>query len=301
MYNIHLNIIMKSACYFCGCAKDCAVFIPKVFANIHKLGKIFDEYSICIYFDTTEIKNDLTHRALIIEKINANKNGIKMEIIKNNEPISDVRTQNIAKGRNKLVEYVERENVTNNWKYFIMIDMDDVNAINVNTEVLKKYISSLPDEKCEREWEWDALSFNRENYYDLWALSIEPFVYSIWHWRPNPRVLLPIIRNYIITKLNELKSKDTNELLPCISAFNGCAIYKCDTFNKIRYNWHIKSTIFPTVMTDLQSTLCNPQVITDYSPNPTVNDSDCEHRSFHFSAIKNRNAKIMISPLCLFE
>jgi hypothetical protein len=290
---------MKSACYFCGCAKDCAVFIPKVFENIHKLGKVFDEYSICIYLDTTEIKNDPTHRTLIIEKINANKRGIKMEIIKNNGNISYVRTQNIAKGRNLLVEYVERENVTNNWKYFIMIDMDDVNSINVNPEVLKKYISSQPEDKSE--WGWDALSFNRTDYYDLWALSIQPFVYSIWHWRPNPRVIIPLLRNYIIQKLNDLKSKDTNELLPCISAFNGCAIYKCDTFKGIRYNWHIKSTIFPREMLDLQSSVCNTQLITDYSPNPTVNDSDCEHRSFHYSAIKNRNAKIMISPLCLFE
>lgn len=284
-----------NACYFCGCAKDCAVFIPKVFENIHKMGKVFDEYSICIYFDTTETRNDQTLRALIIEKINANKNGIKMEIIKNNLPLSRVRTQNIANGRNALVEYIEKENVTNNWKYFIMIDMDDVNAINVNIDVLKKYVSL--GEEGKSNIEWDALSFNRADYYDLWALSIEPFVYSIWHWRPNPRVLLPILRNYIT---NELKSKSSNELLPCISAFNGCAIYKCDTFNGIRYNWHINSTKFPSEMIFTQCKQCNTELITDFSPNLTVNDSDCEHRSFHYSAIKNKNAKIMISPLCLF-
>ena len=27
---------------------------------------------------------------------------------------------------------------------------------------------------------------------------------------------------------------------------------------------------------------------------------DCEHRFFHFSAVKKHNARIMISPLCLF-
>jgi len=288
-----------NSCYFCGCAKDCARYIPKVFENIHKMGKVFDEYSICIYFDTSETKNDSTLRSLIIEKINANKSGIKMEIIKNDAPVTRVRTQNIAKGRNTLVEYVEKENVTKKWKYFIMIDMDDVNSINVKPDVLKKYI--YPQISEEGNIEWDALSFNRADYYDLWALSIEPFVYSIWHWRPNPRVLLPILRNYIITKLNELKSKGTNELLPCISAFNGCAIYKCETFNGIRYNWHINSTKFPSEMIFTQCKQCTTELITDYSPNPTVNDSDCEHRSFHYSAIKNRNAKIMISPLCLFE
>ena len=290
---------MKSACYFCGCAKDCAQYIPKVVENIHKLGEVFDEYSICIYFDTTEIKNDPTLRALIIEKINANKRGIKMEIIKNNLPLTKVRTQNIAKGRNILIEYVEEVNIINNWKYFIMIDMDNVNAIKVNPEVLKMYLSSPEDNNCEIEW--DSLSFNRTDYYDLWALSIEPFVYSIWHWSPNPRALLPILSKYIITRLNEIKKKGTNELLPCISAFNGCAIYKCDSFKGIRYKWHIDSIKFPSEMIYRQCNISNGQLITTYSPNPTVNDSDCEHRSFHYSAIKNRNAKIMISPLCVFE
>ena len=28
---------------------------------------------------------------------------------------------------------------------------------------------------------------------------------------------------------------------------------------------------------------------------------DCEHRSFHFQAIRENNAQIRISPLCLFE
>jgi len=284
-----------NSCYICGCAKDCARYIPKVFENIHKLGKIFDTYSICIYFDATELKNDPTLRALIIEKINANKHGISMEIIKNDAPRSRVRTQNIAKGRNTLIEYVEKENIINEWKYFIMIDMDDVNAINVNPDILKMYVSS------ESIHQWDSLSFNRADYYDLWALSIEPYVYSVWHWLPNPRTLLPIIRNYIITKLNELKSKGNNELLSCISAFNGCAIYKCETFKGIRYEWHINSTNFPSTMIDTQCKLFKSQNITNYSSNPTVNDSDCEHRSFHYSAIKKRNAKIMISPLCLFE
>jgi hypothetical protein len=30
------------------------------------------------------------------------------------------------------------------------------------------------------------------------------------------------------------------------------------------------------------------------------NIEDCEHRFFHFSAVKKHNARIMISPLCLF-
>ena len=35
-------------------------------------------------------------------------------------------------------------------------------------------------------------------------------------------------------------------------------------------------------------------------PNEIYANEDCEHRFFHFSAVKKHNAKIMISPICLF-
>ena len=51
-----------------------------------------------------------------------------------------------------------------------MIDCDDVCASAMNLTAFTKNI---------KRKDWDALSFNTRNYYDLWALSIYPLVNSL--------------------------------------------------------------------------------------------------------------------------
>jgi hypothetical protein len=38
-------------CCFCGPIKNCAPYLKKVLENIEKLGSLFDDYRIVLYYD----------------------------------------------------------------------------------------------------------------------------------------------------------------------------------------------------------------------------------------------------------
>ena len=41
-------------CCFCGPVRNCGPYLNKIFENIEKLGTLFDEYQIVIYYDNSE-------------------------------------------------------------------------------------------------------------------------------------------------------------------------------------------------------------------------------------------------------
>ena len=40
-------------CCFCGPVKNCGQYLKKVFDNIERLGSLFQDYKIVIYYDTS--------------------------------------------------------------------------------------------------------------------------------------------------------------------------------------------------------------------------------------------------------
>ena len=38
-------------CCICGPVKNCGPYLPKVFENIEKMGSLFDDYKIVVYYD----------------------------------------------------------------------------------------------------------------------------------------------------------------------------------------------------------------------------------------------------------
>ena len=46
-------------CVICGPVRNCEVFLDKVFANIEKIGALFNDYEILIYYDPSK-DNTLT-------------------------------------------------------------------------------------------------------------------------------------------------------------------------------------------------------------------------------------------------
>jgi hypothetical protein len=216
------------------------------------------------------------------------KKTFPLEIIKNQKPLSKwSRVVNISNARNSLLEYIRHDN-NDTYEYFIMIDMDDINAGKCNPPVLQKYL--------QMKDKWDALSFNRQFYYDIWALSIEPFFVSCWHWADdkhpfeNPEVT-QMMHQYITKKL-----KETNGLVECISAFNGFAIYKKSKFIDSNYEPDVRKTlsIMPPAWIEQTSRVLNRRMYINWL-------EDCEHRHFHIKAVINNRAKIRIAPEILFE
>jgi hypothetical protein len=174
------------------------------------------------------------------------------------------------------------------YEYFIMIDMDDINAGSLHTEVLQKYL--------QMQDQWDSLSFNRRFYYDIWALSIDPFFVSCWHWADdkrqfeNPEVT-QLMHHYITVKL-----KESTGLVECLSAFNGFAIYKKDKFIKSHYEPDIRTTLalMPKVWIEQTSKILQRKIYTNWL-------EDCEHRYFHMKAVLEGGTKIRIAREILFE
>ena len=272
--------------YICGCVKNCGEYLEKVFANIDKIIPLFSNYKILMAHDSS-IDNTLD-----ILKIKKTRYNMTIINVSENNYINDytMRSKRISNARNELIKHIYSEN-NSDFKYFIMMDMDDVCSGNMNVDTLKKYV--------DNDSEWDSLSFNRPNYFDIWALSIEPYYLSCWHF-PGDFAIVNKMKQYVIEKLSRLKS---TELLECVSAFNGFAIYKKDKFAGCQYEWQVHSN-FDLVSkedVDRNEKALGSKFTIDNSYHKIVNPlTDCEHRYFHRSAIEKNDARIRISPLFLF-
>lgn len=271
---------MKKNCCICGTVKNCGPFLDKVFENIIKIGEIFDEYKILIFYDKS------TDRSL--ERLKFWKNKLpNMEYYYNKASLSKFRTHNLAKARNYLVNYVKSHN--NKFPFFIMMDMDDVNIKPCHPEVLSSYLDRT---------DWDGLSFNTlPQYYDIWALSKDPFTFSYNHFPDNSKFHI-VIRNYID---NLLKNLPNDKLLPCISSFNGFSIYRTEKFLNSMYDGTPRPNLLSKHLLDKHKEIMKSNII--YKKYPTVDGrfEDCEHRAFHILAIQRHQAQIRISPKILFR
>ena len=268
-------------CCICGPVRNCGPFLDKVFQNIEKIGLIFDDYEILIFYDQSD---DNTLEKL---KEYQSKNS-RLKLYVNKTLVSKYRTHRLAYARNFCLNYVKLLDL-NEYPFFIMMDFDDVNCKEVNTQILKNYLS--------RE-DWDGLSFNTTpKYYDIWALSIYPYCFSYNHFHKNAKTHF-IIQDYIMGLLNKLKP---GELLPCISSFNGFSIYRTSKFLNTCYDGKIRIDLIPKNYILAHAKAANSHMIFyDYGDVKGMYE-DCEHRAFHAEAINKDNARIMITKEVLFS
>ena len=266
-------------CCICGPVKNCGPYLKKVFENIEKIGNLFDDYKILVFYDNS------TDNTLQLLKEYKLKNP-RFYFYINNSPVTDFRTHNIALARNYCLNFVRKNR--NYFPFFIMMDFDDVNCKNCNPEILKKYL--------KRE-DWDGLSFNTSpKYYDIWGLSIYPFCFSYNHFKNNSSYY-HIIQNYVS---NLLKKVPVDGLLSCISSFNGFSIYRTEKFLNTYYDGRIRTDLIPIKNMQAHMTATNSKLIYKKYYTSNCKYEDCEHRAFHIQATQNSGARIMISPEILF-
>ena len=257
-------------CCICGTVRNCGKYLDKIFSIMEQIGTLFEDYKIVLYYDSS---NDKTLEQL---QNYATKNDNFVLLI-NTETLLKFRTHRIALGRNKCLKTM-RENY-NDFEHFIMIDCDDRCNYKINLNLLKHYLIRN---------DWDSLSFNHPaGYYDTWALSKRPFVVSCHHFKYAGHG-----QNYIT---DIIKKTPRHKLIKCLSAFNGFAIYKTSKFTDCWYNGHFRLDYIPIKLIKENNKFAG-RIILDNS----YQNEDCEHRFFHFSAVKKHNARIRISPLCLF-
>jgi hypothetical protein len=271
-------------CCICGPVRNCGLFLDKVLENIEKIGNLFEDYEILIYYDPS---NDNTLTKL---KEYQQKNA-RLKLYVNKSLCSKYRTHRLAVARNFCLNYVKSLDL-NKYPFFIMMDFDDVNCKEVKPEILQKYLT--------RD-DWDGLSFNTTpKYYDIWGLSIYPYCFSYNHFENasinNGKAYISI-QNYIEDKLSKLGS---DELLRCISSFNGFSIYRTNKFLNTYYDGKIRMDLLPKHYMEAHMKAANSKMIFhDYGHIKGAHE-DCEHRAFHIQAINKDNARIMISPEKIF-
>lgn len=273
-------------CCICGPVKNCGPYLLKVLDNMEKIGSLFNDYKIMIYYDKS------SDNTLQILKQYQLKNP-KMLLYINKKPVSRFRTHNIAIARNVCLNYV-REN-KEYFPYFIMMDCDDVNCKEVNIDILNKYLYRN---------DWDGLSFNTTpKYYDIWGLSIYPFCFSYNHFENNVKYY-NIIQDFVDKLLK--KAQNENKLLECISSFNGFSLYRTSKFLNTYYDGRIRLDLIPKANLEAHKNITKSKLVFKqyFKPDGTVNVDgryeDCEHRAFHIQARQKSGAKIMISHEVLF-
>lgn len=263
-----------NTCCICGAVKDCAQYLERVLANMEKIGSIFDEYVIILCYD------DSIDNTLKILTDYAEKNS-RVRLLINTIHVEGGRTHKIAHARNHCLKHIRE--YFSDYNYFIMMDCDDVCALPVNLDVLKKNI---------KRTDWDGLSFNSSRpYYDLWALSMKRFVYSCWHFsQPKTHQIYKDAIEHLF------RTCPPGELISVYSAFNGFAIYRTHKFIDSCYDGQSRLDLIPPFLMEENKRVCG-EITPYYWGGP---DQDCEHRSFHLHAIFNNDAIVAISPDILF-
>ena len=243
----------KPSVYILGTARNCGIHLQNVIDNIQDIREMFSLSDTTVFYDCSD------DDTLTILK----KNPVK--VICNNEPLLPLRTARISNARNKLLESIELKDKRD---YFIMMDMDNVNSGNMNLQVLKDGLRDSDN--------WDGLTFNRPNYYDIFALCYDKYVYNCWSYGNKSQLVVEEIKKDITNRLDNCSG-----YLRVKSAFNGFGIYKLDKYISLRYS--SKRLPLPNLL-----------------PYPTYDIEDnCEHCHFHLQGAK-RGRWLLISKQHLF-
>ena len=198
------------------------------------------------------------------------------------------RSKKLAVVRNKLFEYMKTTFST--YDFFAMMDGNAYSCIGeIKLYVLDEVFSQ------DNIGKWDSVSFSRVKYYDLWALSIDNYIYSVHHTMDPEKRILNIVQNYIDMVIDDYQKNKPNEFIEVFSAFNGFAIYKMNKFIDCQYSDIIDLSLYPI------DNLCEQVKITNIQLFPYIRRYDCEHRYFHLESIKKHNSKIRIFPKNLFQ
>ena len=270
-----------------GAIYNCEQHIDPLFKNIQRIGRLFEQCSVVIAIDRGTDQS--------LEKLKEWQKkwtNTKFQLfILEGEQTGSRRTERLANARNRILTKLRELYTVLKFNHFIIMDCDDVCSQPIRLEGLKNVFKKQQD--------WDAVSFIgngsighnlSENYYDYWALSIQPFVLSCWHFK-EPHKIIEQMKQFLTQKINQ----SNGQWIPCYSAFNGLAIYK-QRFLKYHYHWNVKD-IVQFIPRDLYA-MNIQQAESEFDINRQ--EDDCEHRYFHFSAVFKDKARIFVVPEQLF-
>jgi hypothetical protein len=278
----NINVIDKSI-VCCLCIRNCERYLPKFFDNLTKLSNHFKKFEAVFVYDNCD---DNSEKLLNEYKNQSNYNVRLIHNINNNH---HYRTVRIANARNVCLDVIYNE--IKDVDFHMMIDADDVNYCDWNIDLILYYL--------EKD-NWDALSFNRKFYYDIWALLLPEYMYHCWGFGIFSQNVVDHYQKKIVEKLDNLKDKD--DLFECLSAFNGFALYRTPKFLNIKYNGYCdnfnnllnKEDVIKSIIRLRSELNANNLVISKFN-------QCCEHLYYHLSAIRNNNVRVRISKCMVVD
>ena len=195
-------------------------YLMSVLENVIIISKLFEKIIIIFGYDHSI---DLSLEIIQNFKKTQESENFHIEILINNNPMEKYRTHNLENIRNIMISCIYDK--YSDYDYFIMMDTDDVCSKKINIEILRKHL--LNNDK------WDSLSFNRLDYYDIWALQYYPFIFHCRGFSQSNYYVIKYMKHDIT---NILKIKNTDDYFSVYSAFNGLAIYKLKKFINCKYD-----------------------------------------------------------------
>jgi len=246
-----------------GCVKNVGRYLPKVFENIDLLREWFDEVKVVFAYDKSA---DDTMVKLEYYRYK-NPKDVDILICQNNH---NLRTVNIASARNSILHHIQK--TYTDYDLLCLMDCDDI--------IDKPFIKTTFEKVIALYDKWDCISFNRDSYYDIWALRYEPYLFPCWSWGDDSLKAVNHIQQHIINELDQLTE---DELFEVQSAFNGIAFFKMDKYLHVKFCGLYNPPCYHT----------NPFSFTHVPPY-----DDCEWVRFHENARKiHTNLRVMITPL----
>jgi len=278
----------------CLCVYNNEKGLPMCLENIESIRHIFHRMVINVVYDTSE---DKSYQILAdFKKRNEDKpmyQKIHMNITINNAKRNlQSKSVNIAACRNMLLDMIRRS--YRDYEYFIMMDTNEYSCIGkINVELMHDIIHPEDPENDKYMSKYDAITFDREaGYYDWWALSFDPYIYSFYHI-VNSFKVADQMKTMFTNILHHYRTNRPNDLIPVYSAFNGFGIYKTSKFLNCSYSSDIDMNLFPKPIVHKMIYITKSNIHNHYK-------DDCEHRKFHLEAIQKNNAKIGVSTKYMF-
>jgi len=206
----------------CFCVRNCEPYLINIFKNIYRLKSSLENIDINIKVFSIFVYDNCNDKSKqLLEIYQKRNNNIIVRTISNP---SNHRTERIANARNTCLNIVYNE--LNNIQYHFVIDADDICSNKWNINIIIKYLYNFDNDN------WDCISFNRDNYYDIWALMFDDFKHHCFGYGDSSSKVINIMKNCIVNKIRE---SETNSI-EVLSAFNGFAIYKTDKFKGLHYD-----------------------------------------------------------------
>ena len=288
----------------CLCVRDCEKYLNDIFKNLDALSLHFLNFYVVFVYD------NCSDNSIVLLDEYKNNSKFKVYVIYNQNNYSNCRPVRIANSRNICLDTIETIKTEFNKiiDFHMCIDADDVNAFTWDIDIIKGYISNadidINDSNYDNTYDndWDILTFNRDNYYDIWALLYDDFKHQCYGFNNCDLTVSNLIIEHMKNDIsNKLKNMEDNKLYDCYSSFNGFCIYRTNKLKNIRYDGTYDS--YKNLFNDEEKQKTVNKIKTELPQidnlKTTPRGDCCEHLYYNITAHRKNNARIRISKKIL--